>query len=220
MTVPGPRYTKDQLTSAVAQARTMADVLRALGVAPRGGNYETAWDRMRRWGIDGAHLKGATQREGWSVPDDELRGAVGRSQSLAEAQRILGRQPGGAGYRYLRARITDLRIDTSHMLGEGWRLGSKVPPVPARPIEEYLVVGRRYPSMKLRQRLIKDGLKLHQCESCLGETWMGQPIPLELDHINGDRWDNRLENLRLLCPNCHAQTDTYRGRNIGNYARR
>ena len=71
----GSRYTKDQLTSAVAQA-TMADVLRALGVAPRCGNYETAWDRMRRWGIDGAHLKGATQREGWSVPDDELRGAV------------------------------------------------------------------------------------------------------------------------------------------------
>ena len=74
--------------------------------------------------------------------------------------------------------------------------------------------------MKLRQRLIKEGLKLHQCESCLCETWMGQPIPLELDHINGDRWDSRLENLRLLCPNCHAQTDTYRGRNIGNYARR
>lgn len=81
--------------------------------------------------------------------------------------------------------------------------------------ETLLVRGRRTPTSRLRERLLKAGLLLPECASCAGAEWQGRAIPLELDHINGDRSDNRLENLRLLCPNCHAQTDTYRGRNIG-----
>jgi 5-methylcytosine-specific restriction endonuclease McrA len=68
---------------------------------------------------------------------------------------------------------------------------------------------------KLKMRLFAAGLKAKKCEVCNREKWNGGPIPLELDHINGRREDNRLENLRIVCPNCHAQTDTYRGRNIG-----
>ena len=68
----------------------------------------------------------------------------------------------------------------------------------------------------LKARLIREGVKDARCESCNGTQWEGEPIPLELDHVNGKRDDNRLENLRLICPNCHAQTPTYRGRNIGN----
>lgn len=67
----------------------------------------------------------------------------------------------------------------------------------------------------LKWRLIREGIKRRRCESCGRNEWSGRPIPLELDHINGRREDNRLDNLRVLCPNCHAQTDTYRGRNIG-----
>lgn len=69
----------------------------------------------------------------------------------------------------------------------------------------------------LKRRLLEEGVKTARCEGCGGDEWRGAPIPLELDHINGDRRDHRLENLRLLCPNCHAQTPTYRGRNIGRY---
>jgi len=67
----------------------------------------------------------------------------------------------------------------------------------------------------LRERLIKNGLKEHKCENpeCGLTEWHGKPIPLQLHHINGDRTDNRLENLQLLCPNCHAQTENYSGKN-------
>jgi 5-methylcytosine-specific restriction endonuclease McrA len=62
---------------------------------------------------------------------------------------------------------------------------------------------------------VSEGLKMRRCEMCLRDHWNGKPIPIELDHLNGRRDDNRLQNLRILCPNCHAQTPTYRGRNIG-----
>ena len=67
----------------------------------------------------------------------------------------------------------------------------------------------------MKAALLREEVKAHRCEHCGLEEWLGQPIPLELDHADGDRRNNRLENLRLLCPNCHALTDTYRGRNIG-----
>lgn len=196
----------------------MSDVLRTIGVVPRGGNYDVAWARIRGWDIDADHLR-RFGRQLWSYSDEEVRLAVANSLSLAGAQRWLGRKPGGGGYRFLRRRIAELRIDTSHLLGEGWRRGNPPAPVPALPISTYLVRGSRYQSHQLRRRLIEEGLMEARCESCSGVKWMDKPMPLELDHVNGDRWDNRLCNLRLLCPNCHAQTDTYRGRNIGNHDR-
>jgi hypothetical protein len=68
---------------------------------------------------------------------------------------------------------------------------------------------------KLKRRLLIAGLLPECCAICGITEWMGQPAPLQLDDINGIRTDSRLENLRLLCPNCHAQTDTYCGKNIG-----
>lgn len=87
----------------------------------------------------------------------------------------------------------------------------------SKPLEEILVQNSTYQSNKLRLRLLQMGIKTHQCEMCLRVEWFGSPIPLELDHINGDKHDNRLFNLRVICPNCHATTDTYRGKNIGRY---
>lgn len=72
----------------------------------------------------------------------------------------------------------------------------------------------QYQTNKLRIRLIKEGLKMHQCECCGIEDWMNKPISLELDHIDGNRTNHILENLRILCPNCHSQTSTYRAKNI------
>ena len=72
----------------------------------------------------------------------------------------------------------------------------------------------QYQTGKLRIRLIKAGIKEHECESCGIREWMNNPISLELDHIDGNRTNHSLDNLRILCPNCHSQTSTYRGKNI------
>ncbi len=70
-----------------------------------------------------------------------------------------------------------------------------------------------YQTNKLRKRLIKEGVKKYECEICTISTWQGKKLSLELDHIDGDRTNHKLKNLRILCPNCHSQTITYRSKN-------
>jgi hypothetical protein len=83
------------------------------------------------------------------------------------------------------------------------------------PLERVLAAGRRRSRQHVKSRLMMAGLKHQSCESCGLGDWRGRPLSLELHHINGDGQDNRLENLRLLCPNCHSQTDTWGARNKG-----
>lgn len=71
-----------------------------------------------------------------------------------------------------------------------------------------------YQTFKLRNRLIKEGIKENKCEECGIEEWNGKPISIQLDHMDGDSHNHRIENLRMMCPNCHSQTETYCGRNI------
>ena len=84
-----------------------------------------------------------------------------------------------------------------------------------KPAAAYLYQGSTVSTHKLKLKLIRDGLKLEVCESCHLQTWLNQKIPLELHHLNGDRHDNRLENLKILCPNCHALTENHAGKAIG-----
>jgi hypothetical protein len=91
--------------------------------------------------------------------------------------------------------------------------GELVTRPPGAPIETYLVSGRRTNRTHLKQRLLAAGLKESKCERCGIQSWLGEPLSMALHHINGDGMDNRLENLALLCPNCHAQTPNFSGRN-------
>lgn len=80
-------------------------------------------------------------------------------------------------------------------------------------LEEYLQNSTDIQTNKVRTKLLEEGVKEHRCECCGLTEWLGKPIPLELHHIDGDRTNNTLENYQLLCPNCHAFTDSYRGKN-------
>ncbi len=77
-------------------------------------------------------------------------------------------------------------------------------------------IHKTYQSHKLKLRLLRENVKLSQCENCSLIEWLEQPIPLELHHIDGNRYNNSLSNLKLLCPNCHALTENYRAKNIRN----
>jgi DNA-binding CsgD family transcriptional regulator len=93
--------------------------------------------------------------------------------------------------------------------------GDIVPRPVKIPIEELLVVGRKETSRThLKNRLMKEGLKENRCEVCGIVKWRGKPLSMELHHVNGDGEDNRLENLQLLCGNCHSQTDNWGGRGV------
>lgn len=81
------------------------------------------------------------------------------------------------------------------------------------PNSEIFVENSKYSNELVKQRINKDNLIEYKCSKCSIDSWQGETIVLDLDHINGNNRDHRLENLRYLCPNCHSQTDTFKGRN-------
>ncbi len=141
----------------------------------------------------------------------KLIDAIESSTSIRQVIHKLGLNESGSMYASLKRSISDWEIDIGHFRGQG-HLKNGVPSN-ATPLDEILVKRSSYKSSVLKKRLIKAGLIEDKCVKCntLPE-WLGEPITLELDHINGDRFDNRLENLRVLCPNCHSQTRNFRGR--------
>lgn len=132
--------------------------------------------------------------------------------SFAELCRRLGLNPEGSNPKTLRKKLDLFGIDYSHFTGQGWNVGLQFKPRIAKSLDLILTKNSTYQSYKLLKRLITEGKKERKCECCDNTEWNGNKIPLELHHINGIRTDNRLENLQVLCPNCHALTDNYRGK--------
>ena len=143
--------------------------------------------------------------------DQKLRQAVGSCFSLRAVIQTIGLVPAGGNYEVVKKRIREMNLDTSHFTGQGYLRGGNHT-YRTRPLLDVLVRGKLENTWRLKNRLLKEGLKRHQCEHCGRNRWLKSPIPLEIHHRNGDRRDNSLPNIELLCPNCHALTGNYRGR--------
>ena len=149
--------------------------------------------------------------------DQDFVEAVQTSLSYAQVLEKLHLRVAGSNYETVKRKISELHLDVSHMTGKAWNQGVRYTPLrQAQPLSEILVEHSTFMNANhLRERLLREGVKQHKCERCGNTEWLGEPIPLELHHVNAVRDDQRLENLRLLCPNCHALTDNYRGKNKG-----
>jgi len=148
----------------------------------------------------------------WTV--QQLRQAASRSRSIRQIIASLGLKPTGGNYAQIYKYLKENKIDVKHLKGKGWNKGLKGIGTPRVPLKVILVKNSNFQSYKLKKRLYKTGLKKERCEKCRwSEKSVDGRIPLELDHINGNSHDNRLKNLRILCPNCHSLQPTHRGLN-------
>lgn len=147
----------------------------------------------------------------YKYTEQELRCAISSSTSLRQVLIKLGVAPYGGNYEVLRKAIKFFSLDITHFAGQSTKKGIKLGI--NRSLSDYLSNKFSITSNSLRLRLLREGVFQHQCSRCLNTLWEKQKIPLELEHIDGNKHNNSIDNLQLLCPNCHALTSTYRGRN-------
>jgi hypothetical protein len=151
-----------------------------------------------------------------AVPSDEFRSVVAASHTMRDILRGLGYgTSSGSMGSYIRARADKEGVSLAHLTGRSVVRSSWY----QYHLDEILVEDSTYLNRShLKVRLIKAGLLRNECYECgLPPTWNGKALTLQLDHINGVNNDNRIANLRLLCPNCHSQTPTHSGRNAVQY---
>ena len=143
--------------------------------------------------------------------EPELREAVASSRCYAEVLRRLGRRPAGGNHATIKRYVARWDISTEHF--DLAAIRREVRNRARKPLAEIMVEHSTYHRGHLKRRLLAEGVKRPECELCgQGATWRGRPLALILDHINGVPDDHRLENLRIVCPNCAATFDTHCGR--------
>lgn len=145
--------------------------------------------------------------------EQQIKEAVKKSISYAGVLRILGIKQAGGSQTHIKKRIEMLGIDISHFKGQSHYSGLSKK---KKEIEKVLCLGEqnsyREKAYILRRCMLESGIE-YKCETCSIVEYNNKPITLQIYHINGVSYDNRLKNLRFLCPNCHSQTKTYGSKN-------
>lgn len=151
------------------------------------------------------------QSKVYNLKDEDFKELIQNSYSFAECARKIGLSVNGKNATIqIKKRCEELGLSLEHfnpMKAAHERTKQS--------LEEILIKDSNYRnSDRLKKRLIKENILQYKCAICGNEgEWNGLPLSLQLDHINGNHFDNRIENLRILCPNCHSQTNTYSGKN-------
>ena len=160
-------------------------------------------------------LKRQKRSSVWFIPTEEFREIVQTSLTLTKIVNRCGLRNIGGNFHTVLRRVKEEELDISHIKrGQGSNKGLRRGGVLPTPLVELLVEGSTCSRGPLKRRLLSEGLLKNECNLCsLSPFWNGKPLVLHLDHINGVSNDNRLGNLRLLCPNCDSQTSTFAGRN-------
>ncbi|MGW3102526.1 HNH endonuclease signature motif containing protein [Streptomyces sp. NPDC001100] len=207
-------YSKELLQEAAARSSSIREMVEHMGLDPRDSPYGHIRKRLDQFEIDTSHFTSGRRYGPGVLPYDRLAPAVASSRSFAGVLKRLGIVDNGAARERLKRSAAAHTLSTSHFVGQGHRRG--VPGRDRKSAAQILVRlepgSSRTKTVQLRRAL--DDLNVpHLCETCgVGDVWQGRRLVLEIDHINGDRLDNRRENLRYLCPSCHSQTKTFSNR--------
>ncbi|MGW6619567.1 HNH endonuclease signature motif containing protein [Streptomyces erythrochromogenes] len=200
-------FTREELAQAAAASESLRGAARVLGLPDEGRSRAALARALKQQGVDTAHFRNTRP----VIPEADLRLAVPSAASYADLMRALGMEVNDVNHRRLRRQVARIGLDVAHFTRRPW---GKQPAATARPVAPDTLVLRpegstRSKRSRLHRALQEVGVP-YACAWCgnPGE-WQGRPITLQIDHVNGDWLDDRRENLRYLCPNCHALTDTW-----------
>jgi len=152
----------------------------------------------------------------WFITKEKLIEIVKNSSTFVEILKFFELKNKGNNHKTLKQRLNTDSIDYTHIqLGQGHNKGKKFFNQPQIPLNEILIEHSTYNRGHLKKRLLKTELLKNKCSICgLDPIWNNQSLTLQIDHINGISDDHRIENLRIICPNCHSQTSSYAGRSL------